>query len=261
MSFHSVEENLRQSFRVLAADRPRGDVIELPGVTVASLGVTFQMFNAAFLSGPVESQSQLEACLAAARNHFEARGQRWALWICEDWLVPGIRRKLSRTCEAFGLRLSSEMPGMAAEKIEPVARKLPQIEIRRVDCIEALDDFRAIGSTCFHVPIAWFSEVFNEDVVVRGSFVCWVAYYDGLPVATAAAVISKGATGLYNIATGPEYRHRGCAEAITRHAIAWATRECHASHLVLQSTASGQRLYQRMGFRPVTRVLVYNSTR
>src|ERR1700733_13821453 len=47
MDFHPVEENLRQSFRVLAAGRPRCDVIELPGVSIASLGVAFQMFNAA----------------------------------------------------------------------------------------------------------------------------------------------------------------------------------------------------------------------
>ena len=31
--------------------------------------------------------------------------------------------------------------------------------------------------------------------------------------------------------------------------------------IVLQSTTLGMRLYQRMGFRPVTRVLVYNSYR
>jgi ribosomal protein S18 acetylase RimI-like enzyme len=261
MNFHSVEENLRQSFRALAAGRARADVIELPGVSVASLGVTFQMFNAAFLSAPVGTQTELEDRLRTAGDHFHARGLRWSWWICEDWLGTGIRRKLSRTCEAAGLRLSSEMPGMAADRIAPVARKLPQIEIRRVNSVEALDDFRALGSTCFHVPIAWFSEVFNEDLVMGGSFVCWVAYHDGLPVATAAAVVSKGVTGLYNIATGPEYRHRGCAEAITRHVIEWGAHECNGGHFVLQSTHLGQRLYERMGFRPVTRVLVYNSTR
>jgi ribosomal protein S18 acetylase RimI-like enzyme len=259
MSFHPVAENLRQSFRALAADRPRGDIIELPGVSVASLGVSFQMFNAAFLSGPVETQSQLEEILETSKNHFESRGLRWAFWMCEDWLARGIRRRLSRTCEAWRLRLSSEMPGMAADRIAPVARRLPPIEIRRVDAAETLDDFRAIGSTCFHVPFAWFSEVFNEDVAMRGAFVCWVGYHDGLPIATAAAVVSNGVIGLYNIATAPEYRHRGCGEAVTRHAIEWGRRECNARQVVLQSTQLGERLYARMGFRPVTRVLVYNS--
>ena len=34
-----------------------------------------------------------------------------------------------------------------------------------------------------------------------------------------------------------------------------------AAPLVLQSTSWGIRLYERMGFRTVTRILVYNSVR
>ena len=117
------------------------------------------MFNSAFLSAPVETQSQLQDRLETAGEHFARRGLRWAFWICEDWIAPGIRRRLSRTCEAFNLRLSSEMPGMAADHIVAPQRRLPEIDILRVASGEELDDFRAIGSTCFHVPIAWFGGV------------------------------------------------------------------------------------------------------
>ena len=122
----------------------------------------------------------------------------------------------------------------------------------------ALADFRGIGSVCFHVPIEWFSEVFDESVPAsRPGFRCWVGYLDGMPIATAASVPSRGVTGLYNIATAPGYRGRGFAEAITRHAVAAAG----DGPLVLQSTARGLRLYERLGFRAVTRILVYNSAR
>ena len=149
MDFRYIADNLRQSFRVLADGRPRGEVFELPGVSVASLGVSFQMFNAAFLSEPGEVQAQLEARLLAARRHFESRKLQWSLWICDDWLTPAIQRKLSRICEAFGLRLSAEMPGMTAEWIQAPVRKLPELEIRRVERVGTLNDFRAIGSTVF----------------------------------------------------------------------------------------------------------------
>ncbi len=258
--FHCVADNLRQSFRVLANGRPRASVLELPGVSIASLGVTFQMFNAAFLSEPVETQEALEARLQAAGNHFESQALRWSFWICEDWLpTMAIRRKLSRTCETVGLRLSSELPGLAAESIRRPARKLPAIEFRRVDSAPTLDDFRALGSTCFHVPISWFSEVFDAGINAAHPFVCWVGYHGGQPVATAATVSAHGVTGLYNVATIPEYRHRGCGEAITRHAIDSAVRAADSTRVVLQSTSEGMRLYQRMGFEPVTRILVYNS--
>jgi GNAT superfamily N-acetyltransferase len=257
--FHCVADNLRQSFRVLADGRPRGSVLELPGVSIASLGVSFQMFNAAFLSEQVEKQTALEARLRAAKEHFDSNSLRWALWICEDWIATGLRRRLSRTCENLGLRLSSEMPGMAADRIRPPSRNLPVIEFRRVDSTQTLDCFRALGATCFHVPISWFSEVFDAAITANHPFVCWVGYLDRQPVATAATVSAHGITGLYNVATAPEYRQRGYGEAITRHAIDAAIRQSNPDRIVLQSTSAGLRLYRRMGFEPVTRVLVYNS--
>jgi ribosomal protein S18 acetylase RimI-like enzyme len=261
MDFHPVEANLRESFRVLATGRPRGDVLELPGVSIASLGAAFQMFNAAFLNRPVDGVKDLECRLDLAQRHFRSRGLPWALWICEEWLDRSARRSLTQTCARFGLRLSSEMPGMMAERLTAQKRPLPDLEFRRVDSAAVLDDFRGVGSVCFHVPLAWFSEVFDGSLPDRSArFVCWVGYSDGQPVATAASVAAHGVVGLYNIATAPGQRGRGFAEALTRHAAGSALREAGAVPLVLESTSLGFRLYDRLGFRTVTGVAVYNST-
>lgn len=259
--FRWVEENLRQSFRVLADGRAGADVAELPGVSLASLGAAFQMFNAAFPSQPVETQAELEERLEMTRSHFEARGRPWSFWCCEDWVAGELRRRLSRTCERFGLRMSAELAGMVAERIQPPPPRLPALDVRRVETPQALSDFRTIGSACFHVPIDWFSEVFDENVAARRKFVCWVGYHDGLPVATAATVAGGGVAGLYNVATVPNYRERGYGEAITRYAINEASRENKVERAVLQATSQGLSLYRRMGFETVTRILVYNSVR
>jgi ribosomal protein S18 acetylase RimI-like enzyme len=259
VGFLAVSENLRESFRVLAAARERGSIVELPRVTVVSLGVVFQMFNAAFVSGPINTVEELEDTLRAAGRHFRSLDLRWAFWVCEDWLAYAVRRKLSRTCDALGLRLSSDLPGLAAHPPRRPGRKLPSIDVVRVDAEAALNDFRAIGSVSFHVPPAWFGEVFDRSVAPSDAFVCWVAYVDGVPLATAATVTSHGVIGLYNIATAPEHRQRGYGEAVTRFAIDAAVREHGDLPIVLQSTSQGLRLYGPMGFVPVTRVLVYNS--
>jgi len=258
--FQCVGNNLRESFRVLAADRPQARVEELPGVSIASLGVTFQMFNAAFLSGPVQTEAALYERLQTAAEFFATEGRRWSFWICEDWLAAGVvRRRLSKACESVSLRLSSELPGMMAESIDPPTRALPSPEYRNVDSEATLNDFRAVGASCFHVPVTWFGEVFNETLAADHPFVCWVCYLNGEPVATAATVFAEGAIGLYNVATAAAYRHRGYAEAITRHAIDAAARRAGCTRAVLQSTSEGLSLYRRIGFRPVTRILVYNS--
>ena len=260
MDFHPVEANLRESFRVLARGRATADVCELPGVTLASAGVSFQMFNAAFFSGPVSTQVHLEQGLATARDHFALRGLPWAFWICEDWIEPSLRRRLSKTCANHGLRMSSEMPGMLAADLTHPRRALPELEFHRVEGMSAMMDFRTVGSMCFRVPSHWFAEVFHDFLPQEHpEFACWVAYWNGLPVATAAALVSDGAIGIYNIATVPPFRGRGIAEATTRFAISEARRAAGNLPVILQSTAPGFRMYTRLGFREVSRILVFAS--
>ncbi len=260
MDFRAVEENLRQSFRVLAAGRSGTDVAELPGVTIASLGAQFQMFNSAFLSAPVDDVEAMAERLETARAHFAMRGIDWSFWICEDWLSAPVRRKLTRLCQHAGLRLSSEMPAMMAERIVAPGRPMPDLEFRRVTGGQEVEDFRAIGATCFHVPLGWFCEVFDHNMGARADFVCWNAYVDGGPVASAATINApEGIIGLYNVATFPAHRGHGYGEAITRHAIEAARKAAGGERVILQSTSAGYPLYRRLGFHDVTRILVFNS--
>lgn len=260
MDFHPVEANLRESFRVLASGRASGEVLELAGVTIASSGVAFQMFNAAFLNGPVMAPSELEKRLQLARGHFSERDLGWAFWFCEDWLARPARRQLTQLCGQYGLRLSSELPGMVAGEVVRQKRILPALDFRRVDCLSTLTDFRSVGSMCFHVPPHWFAEVFHDRIgETSPEFVCWVGYHEGLPVATAATLISGGVIGLYNIAIAPGFRGRGMAEAITRHVLGAARSDAGRLPIILQATSLGHRMYVKLGFREVTRILVFSS--
>ena len=253
-----MDANLQESFRVLVPGRSAGEVLDLGGIRIISLGVAFQMFNAAFVSAPVENVTELEKRLEKARRHFTAAGRSWALWVCQDWLDRPTQRQLTRLCESFGLRLASEVPGMITKRLEPPRRRLPALEIRRVRNQQGLDDFTGIGPACFNVPAAWYREVFDSSLPER-PFILWVAYKDGCPVGTAATVTADGVIGLYNVATSPAFRGRGIAEAVTRHAIAAALDATPGLPVVLQSSEMGMTLYVELNFRSVTRILVYNS--
>jgi ribosomal protein S18 acetylase RimI-like enzyme len=258
MTFENVAANLRQSFRIVAASREAGENRELRGVSIASAGVTFQMFNAAFLSLPVESDADLAQRILLANTHFDARGLEWAYWVCEDWL-PGRTRKRSRQAfESLGLRHSVDLPGMVAEHIAPPLRRLPILEVRRVEPGPVRDAFCALGALCFHVPPSWFNQVFDSDAVWE-NFAGYVGYHDEEPVATAAVIMGGGALGVYNVATTPSHQRRGFGEAVMRRALDDARRRTGIERVVLQSTPAGYKLYQRMGFRTVTTVAVYAS--
>jgi GNAT superfamily N-acetyltransferase len=256
VSYEAIAGNLRESFRVIAASRRAGEVRELHGVSIASAGSTFQMFNAAFLSTPVASAAELSQRILLPTMHFNSRGLEWAYWVCEDLLETPARRRSRQIFERQGLRHSVDLPGMVAERILPPERPLPEIEVRRVCDASTREAFCAIGSLCFHVPLAWFTEVFDGKTVWDG-FAAYVGYDDGQPVSTTAIVMGCGVVGVYNVATVPPLRRRGFGEAVMRHAVADAQRTHGVERVILQSTPAGYRLYERMGFHTVTRVAVY----
>jgi ribosomal protein S18 acetylase RimI-like enzyme len=258
VDFQAVADNLRESFRAIAVSRAPGEIRELRGVSIASAGVTFQMFNSAFLSAPVESEAELARRIMLPSVHFDARGLEWAYWVCEDWIEAKARRRSRQIFERHGLRHSVDLPGMVAERILPPVKPLPRLEIRRVGDAATRDAFCAIGSVCFHVPVPWFHEVFDNDSVFE-RFIGWVGYVDGEPVSTAATVMGGGAVGVYNVATMPEHQKRGYGETVMRHAVEEAQRCSGIGETILQSTPAGQRLYERMGFHTVSSVAVYAS--
>jgi ribosomal protein S18 acetylase RimI-like enzyme len=256
VEFLPVDENLRASFRILASGSPRGEVREYPGVLIAHAGVTFQMFNAAFLSSPADDEAALTRRVSLASVHFRARGSSWAYWMCHGWMADAARRRLRAVMQRQGMRCVSEMPGMVADDLVPPASTLPRLDIQRVEGERLRRAFCDIGSVCFNVPAAWFGEIFDNDRIWR-DFIGYVGFLNGDPVTTAATVISDDVIGLYNVGTIPGRQRQGYGEAIVRHALDQARRESGIGRMVLQSTAQGLRLYRRMGFHTVTTVEVY----
>jgi len=259
VDFQTVEENLRQSFRLLASSRAPGEVRETAGVTIASAGVTFQMFNAAFLSAPVVGERDLDSRIATAKVHFTARGLGWSYWVCEGWLDKAARRRAGDAFRRHGLYLATELPGMLAERLKGPVRELPQLDLRLVGDDATWHAFCQIGALCFNVPLAWFQEVFEDPRVWKNGFTGYVGYAGGEPVSTAATVIAAGAVGVYNVATVPDRQGRGFGESIMRQALDRARDRYGIERTVLQSTPQGLRLYERMGYSVVTNVAVYTS--
>ncbi len=254
-----VDANLQACFRALAMGREKAEIRSFGGIHILSLGVRFQMFNAAYLASPVLDEKDFERRTTAAAVHFGARGVEWSLWLCDSLLPEAVNRKAHRILSRQGLTLATQMPGMIAAALLPATRRLPGCEVRAVDSTLVLGDFRTVGSRCFQVPQAWFDEVFDRATLDRAPFRAWVGYVDGKAIATAATVASEGVLGIYNVATLPDFRGEGYAEAIMRACVAEENARWGDMPLVLQSTASGLSLYERMGFIPATRFRVWVS--
>jgi len=264
MSFEAVERNLRACFRAIASDRPGAEARDFAGITIASAGAEFQMFNSAFLAEPAgPSEADLERRFAAAKVHFNARGIDWAFWLCEGLVDRSLHRRFRSTAARHGLTWAVDLPGMYADGLLCPRRPLPKIEVRRVADEATRLAFCDIGSVCFHVPMRWFREIFLWQPMWTGPFAGYVGYVDGEPVVTAATMVDSGAgsgvVGVYNVATLPSHRRRGYGEALVRHALDAVAKETGIRRTILQSTKTGLALYQQMGYRAVTKVSVYAS--
>lgn len=255
-----VEQNLRETFQWLASRRPHGESVDTSGIALASAAVRFQMFNAAFLApGQPLGDAELERRIGAARVHFSARGLDWAFWVCEHLLTDSAKRRSRRIFERHFLHPAANLPAMAAERLLPASGTLPELEIRRVSEGQTRLAFCAIGSACFRVPGPWFEEIFEPESIWTEPMAGYVGYVAGEPVATVLTWVSRDAAGVYNVATAPGHRRKGCAEALLRHALEQARQRCGVERTILQSTDDGFSLYERMGYRTVGRVGVYSS--
>lgn len=244
--------------RYFSLAQESGETSEMPGVTLVCSGVPVSVFNAALLSSPEDVvKASLDRRIAMAAVYFGAKGLPWSFWLCEDLLEPATRPRAQSIFSKRRLRLLIEPPGMIAPRLEPPIRPVPLLEFRPVmDAVSRLA-FCRITSVAFDIPISTSRDVYDSERVWNGALRGWIGYLRGEPVATAATVFDGASVGVYSVATLPEHRRRGYAEAMVRHALSCAAATTGVEQTVLQSTRVGFKLYQRMGYQVMTRFAVY----
>jgi GNAT superfamily N-acetyltransferase len=257
MDFACVDDNLRHMMRFFARASEDGEARDIGGMSIVSSGIDYGVMNSAMLSSPITGGTlELERRIAVPEVHFSARSLRWSFWVCEDLIEFRTRRKAKEVFRAKGFRLLSEPPGMMALGIQPPVRPLPRLDIRRVADATTRFDFAQLVSICFELPFpiaqTTYTRAESWDKEISG----YVGYAGGRPVTTAAISLTRDAIGVYSVATIPGEQRKGYAEAIVRYALAKAATETGMETFVLQSSRPAYTLYERMGFRTVTRYWV-----
>ncbi len=256
-AFEVVEANLRATLGVFALAKPQGEAQELPGLALVCSAVDYSMFNTASLTTPVADEADLRQRLYTAHRWFEARGLPWSLWLCTDWLPAQMFSRAEPLATSCGLELVSTLPGMEAGSLRPPVRPLPELDIERVSDRRTRNAFTHIMCSAFGVPFHPASAIYDSESTWSGPLAGYVASRGGQVVSTAATMVHAGVIGVYAVGTPPAHQRRGYAEAVMRHAVGEAGRRCGFVHTILQSSAAGFRLYERMGYRTVSRYLVF----
>ena len=126
--------------------------------------------------------------------------------------------------------------------------KVNGFDCRRVEDSQTLESFGRTFAQANDLPDTNFWE--SPDLLETPNWDLFLGRLNGEPVATGLGYTSGGITGLWGIATLPDFRGRGLGSAITWAAVhagkRWGSRATY-----LWATEMGFPVYLKMGFRHV----------
>ena len=196
---------------------------------------------------------QMDAAITEMQDWFRGRGSDFVAW----WFSSRTTPELPQRLEARGVEMEYRASGMALDTaILSETLVLPDgLEIVRAQDGQTLTDFSAVIYESYKdrgmtLEAAQAFEMATRALGIEATpWRVYVGYMDGKPVATNLAFDGGGVTGLFCIATLPEYRGRGIGAMVTLAPLYDADED--AQYAVLFASKSGKPVYERLGFREV----------
>ncbi len=251
-----ITSNLVEAMKFFGRAQPMAEVRDSGALTTVYSGLNYGAFNAGLFGRPVEA-GEAERSITSAADYFTALNRRWSFWYCDDHLDKLARKRAKGVLHSRGLSFLSDHAGMLAEALRPPSRALPEITVARVDGAPARLTFAHITSIAFEIPGDICRDIYGSERAWQGSFTGYIGLAGAAPVSTMAVVETENAAGIYSVGTLPGFRGRGYAEALMRVVLGRLREKRGMVRTLLQSTRSGHKLYERMGYRRVTSYSVY----
>jgi GNAT superfamily N-acetyltransferase len=245
----AVEENVRE-WTLLKG--------RLPGVELHDDGDVVWTFStmpgrggavAAARFTPGNADARIGAILEHHRRHVES-----TLW----WTGPlSSPANLEARLRAHGLTCQQHLPGMACDlhAMRTGFRTPDGLEIRQVEDFSVFHEHQH--------PFFGPADTERRRNLIDGvGFMtrseprrAWhfVAFLDGVPLGCATVFLGAGVAGLYHVGTVERARGRGIGKAVTLAALEHA-RELGCRVSILHSSAEGEPIYRRIGYREVCRM-------
>ena len=225
---------------------PSGEKRTHPEMEIAFAGIAVPLFNLAFPKSKTElKREEFERLLGEFGKILESRG------------VPGLL--FLRTGQAeknSGIEAMFRMPGMVAGELLPPKRALREFVIREVAGAAMAEEIARLNVVSHEMELKDVAELTCAGLW-GGPNHGFLLYEDGVAVAGGSASFVEGVSYIGWMATLPEHRGHGYAEALLRHMDAFIRRRYGVNETVLHATEMGRPVYERMGFRAVDEFAAY----
>jgi GNAT superfamily N-acetyltransferase len=233
--FARQHASLRRFYRLLAGASEGGRLYERDGITAAVVPTTPER---SVCNGVVyDDAASLERALDLLASRYDEAGVRaWTVW------VPERDREAAALLERHGHRLDAAPAAMAIELAGPSHASAPELEL------DANPDPADVGR--LNDAAYGYEDQFARALELMGpdAAYVYVARVDGAPAACTVALDHERDCCITLVATLPAARGRGLASGLLTRALLDArSRGCETSSL--QATKMGQPLYERLGYR------------
>jgi GNAT superfamily N-acetyltransferase len=255
-----VAESLHQfvtTWKLIVRPFPNADLLDRPGLAVSWANIPFPFYNTLFLTGQLTDELLLKDRVREAAAYMRAHENPGWLVVCLDHLSGPAKDSLSAIMEHERLAPSVPMTGMAGDIVPletPVSSALRFVRISDDATIQA---FAEINCVSYHLPIKSAVSLVREHTLWQENAYGFVAYEGDRPVATATGIVNEGCLFLFLVATMPEARRKGYADAVVRHSLNTAYVATGLRRTVLHATVAGYPLYLRLGYEPTANFMGY----
>lgn len=130
----------------------------------------------------------------------------------------------------------------------PYTKKPDNYNIKQVSNIQGLYDWTSIVLPVM-LPNKSFPEKLLNGLISQPEVLLLTGYYNNQPVSSGMSFIHNNVSGIYFIATLPEYRGKGFASALVTKLIS-ENFENGAKEVILHASDVGKYIYLNLGFEP-----------
>jgi ribosomal protein S18 acetylase RimI-like enzyme len=253
-ALRAMADRQSAAFFLATRDRPWAAIHDEPDVIHGTTGIPLPIFNGA-TNARFTAATADERIDAVLRPFREARiDMTWAVGPTSTPL------DLADRLIAHGLTVDEAAPIMACSLVDRRFGPPPAgIETEIVVDAAGFHVATEIMFAGFGIPEALMPVVEERyagfAIGPRAIQRVYLARLEGRPVATALGFTLDGVVGIYNVATLPAARRRGAGRAATEAAMAEAAAH-GATAALLESSAMGRSVYERLGFREVGTVTI-----
>ncbi len=231
----------------------RGGLVE-----VSWGGVPVVFFNLAVTARTPSSAGEFEVAALDTSAWTAARTLPWLFAVCHETMGE-LMPEAGRTLERLGLAPMMALTGMAAEEVSPPHREPPAGRCRTESDAQAPDLMLRLNEAAYQMPLGesgslamerpgWWAPPRRMATVLEA---------EGRPAGCAAVVDVGGLRYVALVATHPDLRRRGYADAAMRDVLARSLAAGLGPRTYLHATEAGRPVYERMGYTATAEYTVY----